>query len=838
MSNNDIIFNILIVEDFNIDREVYRRYLKRDRKYKYNILEAETANQALKLCKDNEIHLILLDFFLPDSDGLEFINALHLIKPSYQIPIIILTGQGDEMIALQLMQNHVADYLVKSKITPEKLCESVHGIFDEYLERQSIPSYSNKIIIAENSKEDRQVYLRYLLKDNYKNYQIIECETGEQLLNICQELIPNLILLDYYLPDGDGVEILEELKYILDLTKIPVIIMTGQKNEEIVVDIIKKGARDYWYKGDITAEFLCQKVDNLMLKNTSLEYELVRNKFYKQLLATISLKVRKSIEIESIIHTSLVEIKKILRCNQIIFCQFQLEDNKSKFYVNSDPKKYDLIVKDSYFKSKDNVNYLKQCGKQIINNLESVNVEDNRYLSFLKKVGIKSTLALPMIINPSEKFNWGVFIAYGYQKVHIWEQHEIEFLEELILQVSVGIKQALLVKELRIAKEKAEAATKMKSAFLANMSHEIRTPMNGILGVADLLSYNPLDKDSLDLVKTIKNSGEILLELINHILDLSKLEAGQIELDIEDFDLSSFIKEVSRIFIYQGEKKGVTFDYRVNGTLANTYSGDSFRIRQILNNLISNAFKFTSQGSIILSVEKVAGDYVNKDVHNIRFAITDTGIGIAKSDYERLFQSFSQVDSSTTRKYGGTGLGLAICKQLVNLMGGEIGVESVVNEGSVFWFTIPLIAKDKITLTNRKSLANINESDSKDNLSITILITEDDKVNQKIIMQVVKRLGYSFDLANNGLECLEKTAENDYDLILMDCQMPYLDGYEATTKLRLNSKTKDIPIIGLTAFAMPEDKDRCLAVGMSDYLSKPFTLKQINESLRKWLHNN
>ncbi len=833
MLNNDVVFNILIVEDFAIDREVYCRYLKKDRKYQYNILEAETASQALKLCKNNNIDLILLDFFLPDSDGLEFINSLNLIKPGYQIPIIILTGQGDETIALQLIQHHVADYLVKSKINQQKLYKSVHKIIDEYLDCQKIPSYSNKIIIAENSKEDRQVYLRYLLKNNYKNHEIIQCETGAELINICQEIIPNLILLDYYLPDADGIDVLEELKYILDLTKIPVVIITAERNEEIVVDIIKKGAKDYWYKGNITSEFLCQKVDNLMLKNTSLEYELVKYKFYKQLLANISLKIRHSIEIKSIINTSITEIRKFLRCDQVIFCYFKKED-KAEFISQSYKQKYNLIIKDKYFKSEENIRDIRNFCTKNIDNIELTKLK-SEYLKFLQRLGIKSVLNLPIFLKSSDdEFIWGVFVAYQYEKIRIWEKDEIELLQELCLQISIGIKQALLVKELKIAKEKAEAATKMKSAFLANMSHDIRTPMNGILGVADLLSYNYLDKESLDFVQTIKNSGETLLALINQILDLSKLEAGQIDLDIEDFDFQSFIQDTCKIFEYQAQKQGLIFNYKINTRLAKTYSGDSFRIRQILNNLITNALKFTSQGSVTLIVKQVDGNYINQDVHNVYFAIEDTGIGISESDYDRLFESFSQVDCSTTRKYGGTGLGLAICKQLVNLMGGEIGMKSVVNEGSTFWFTIPLIGKDKITLTNNKS-NQIEENSQKNNSLVQILVTEDDRINQKIIAQVLKRLGYSYDVVSNGQECLEKVKEKTYDLILMDCQMPYLDGYDTTKELRLNKKTENIPIIGLTAFAMPEDKEKCLAVGMSDYLSKPFTLKQINESLMRWL---
>ncbi|MBL1208928.1 response regulator [Geminocystis sp. GBBB08] len=840
MSNSDLIFTILIVEDFIIDREVYRRYLKKDRKYKYNILEAETGEEALQICETNDIHLILLDFFLPDMDGFDIVDSLHYLKPNHKIPIIILTGHGDEKIALNLMQDRATDYLIKSKITAEKLHNSLHKIFDDYIQNLSVSLTPNKIVIAEKFQQNHHTYIRYLLRDNYKNHEIFECETGEELLQLCKEITPNLILLDYSLSDANGLEILDELKYILDLTKIPVVVMTEQGNEEMVVEIIKKGAKDYWKKDNITVEFLRTKVDTLMLNNTSLEYQFVRNQSYKQLLATISLKIRESIEIEAILNTAVKEIRKFLRCDRVLFFEFN-QDDSGQVVAESYNNKYNsilnLVVKDTYFQNDGKIDYSLNCRKQNISDIDKANI-DKCHLKLLKSLNVKGILALPIIINKKDKLLWGLFIAHHCEKPRIWEEHEIDFLEELCLQIAIGIKQALLVKELKIAKEKAEEATKIKSAFLANMSHEIRTPMNGILGMADLLSDHKLDEESLDFVQTIKNSGEILLGLINQILDLSKLEAGQIELDFEIFNLNEFIKETCQIFRYQAQQKNLELTYEIDTDLDKVYQGDSFRIRQIFNNLVSNALKFTQKGSIKLIAKKLDKTPKDNSIVTVYFAVKDTGIGIAKFNYNRLFQSFSQVDSSTTREYGGTGLGLAICKQLVNLMEGEIGVESIVNEGSTFWFTIPLNVEENIIINHKISTVETVGKNKVIKEYAHILIVEDDKVNQKIIMQVMKRLGYSFDVVNNGQECLEKVAKNNYNLIFMDCQMPILDGYDTTKKLRLNKDTQNLPIIGLTAFAMEGDREKCLAVGMSDYLTKPFSLKQVENLLNKWLSKN
>ncbi|HEY9703780.1 MAG TPA: response regulator, partial [Allocoleopsis sp.] len=714
-----------------------------DTKYQYQILKAETGEAALEIFKESQPDLILLDFLLPDMDGLDVIHSMREMKPDHQIPIIMLTGQGDETIALQVMKDDVIDYLVKAKITAEKLHNAIHKIIDESRNKQSVIQEVTKIILADDTLEDRKIYARYLQKDNQNNYEIIECETAEELLDTCQQIIPNLILLDYYLPDAHGIEILEELQQILDLTKIPVVVMTGQGNEEMVVEVMKKGAKDYWNKKNITSEGLRNKVSNIIVNNTSLEYQLARNQAHKQLLATISLKIRESIEIQDILNNSVVQIRKFLRCDRIAFFQFN-HDYSGEIIAESCSDEYNSILNfkfaDTYFQEQQGrLEYLNHCRKQIISNIDTAIIDDC-HRELLENLQIKAALALPIILDKNEQSLWGLLIAHHCSRPRLWESYEIEFLEELSIQIAIGIKQAILVKELKIAKEKAEAATRAKSAFLANMSHEIRTPMNGILGIADLLSYHELDDQSLDFVETIKNSGQTLLGLINEILDLSKLEAGQIQLDMQRFDLTDFIQETCQIFVYQARKKGLNLTYEIGNNVPKECLGDSFRIRQVLNNLIGNAIKFTQKGTVKVLVKKHNLSLVNREKNQdsvlIYFAVEDTGIGIAKSDYFKLFESFSQVDTSTTRRYGGTGLGLAICKQLVNLMRGEIGVESTLNQGSTFWFTVPLYLKSSADIANKKKIEKKNNNELEHpNQYIKILIVEDETVNQKIITQ-------------------------------------------------------------------------------------------------------
>jgi PAS domain S-box-containing protein len=377
------------------------------------------------------------------------------------------------------------------------------------------------------------------------------------------------------------------------------------------------------------------------------------------------------------------------------------------------------------------------------------------------------------------------------------------------------------------AKEDAIAASRTKSAFLANMSHELRTPLNGVIGMVDLLSRTALDERQRRYADVARDSARLLLSVINDILDFSKIEAGKLDLERADFSLTDVIEEVAGILEISAEDKGIALRRRCDPALSRPLVGDPARIRQVLVNLVNNAIKFTDRGEVVVGAavleQSEAGVVVQIEVR-------DTGIGIAEDAVPRLFQPFSQVDASTTRQHHGSGLGLAICRELVERMGGQIGVRSAPGAGSTFSFTLPLAkaAPDgepaEEGLPPRAAAAAGGR----------ILLVEDSPISAELAGEILRTAGYSFDLASNGARAVEAVRREPYDLVLMDCQLPLVDGYEATRRIRaleadgkLPRPAAPIPIVALTASATTGDLERCLAAGMNDYVSKPLDARRL-----------
>ncbi|HPP46534.1 MAG TPA: ATP-binding protein [Accumulibacter sp.] len=398
------------------------------------------------------------------------------------------------------------------------------------------------------------------------------------------------------------------------------------------------------------------------------------------------------------------------------------------------------------------------------------------------------------------------------------------------------IERSAALAEAAAARQAAEAGSQAKSDFLATMSHEIRTPINGIIGMTEMLRASGLNSQQQRFADTAHQSGQHLLAIISDILDFSKVEAGKLELEHIPFNLHELIDSINALFMPIANSKGLQLLCQVSSDLPDRVVGDPVRLRQILSNLINNAIKFTPRGKVSIRAHFVRR---HSEMAVCRFEVEDNGVGISEQAQGYLFKAFVQADSSTTRRFGGSGLGLVIAKRLLDLMGGQIGLKSQLGLGTLFWFELPL-GKPATNLQPRTKMATLHENrPNPAKFRGRVLVAEDNPVNQAVVSAMLESLGVTYELADNGRIAIERLRHASFDLLLMDCQMPEMDGFSATAAIRDRERasraSRRLPIMALTANAVAGDRERCLAAGMDDYLSKPFTREQLASALARWL---
>jgi PAS domain S-box-containing protein len=785
--------NILLIEDNPGDARLIDIYLKESFDNIFTLVTADYLSKGLELLEKQSFTIIISDLSLPDSDGLDTFKKIHDKAPD--TPIIVLTGMEDEAMGINAMKLGAQDFLVKGKLKIGSLKRSITYSIErsrllnelqektKNLQEKTEALNKEKLKLAEAQKLAHIGNWEWILDTNIFNwseelYNIYKISPGEV---ITQERVLEMTHVadrDYFKNTlEESIRRRKPFNFYYRIIRSDKVIRTLDAKGEVITDEHGNVISVIGTSQDVSERVNEEEMEKLAVAATKSNNSVIiadndgKIKWVNEGFTKLT-----GYTLEEIVDT---HGELLRRGNETGLSQ------QAAFYQSVIKEKKPVIYESKNF-AKDGREYW------VITTLTPVLNKDG---------AVERILAIESDITLRKKIEEELIEANNIAKKSLKEANRA--LEELMK-----------------TRKELEELMKVKEQFLANMSHEIRTPMNAIVGFTSLLLKTNLTAEQTQYINAVKTSGENLLVIINDILDFSKIQSGKFVFEETEFRLSQVISTLTEMMLPKSTDKNIRLTTRIDKDIPDNLIGDPTRLNQVLLNLVGNAIKFTEKGEVKIAVEMLSE--VN-DVVELKFSVIDTGIGIPKNKLKTIFEGFTQASNETTRKYGGTGLGLTIVKQLIELQKGSIAVESTEGEGSVFSFVLKL--KKNLHPESKKN--KIEEVEPDIDQVLNILLVEDNLLNQILAKKVLNDWKWNVEVAENGAVAIEKLGKNNFDLVLMDIQMPEMDGYEATKLIRtsFDPPKSDIPIIAMTAHALAGEAEKCLNIGMDDYISKPFDKK-------------
>ncbi|KST69558.1 hybrid sensor histidine kinase/response regulator [Mastigocoleus testarum] len=865
---------ILIIDDCLEDRETYRRYLTRDRNYDYVILEAELGSEGLELWRKHQLDGVLLDYLLPDINGIEFLEELQKETQLNNLPVVMLTGQGDESVAVKAMKAGASDYIIKGKTTAEELRLAINSAIDKFNLRAQLRKSQDRLELALDTA------VMGTWEWNLQTNSFICSQLLAQVLDISENtcLATYQSFLEIIIPeDRDIVD--RSIRYAISHKSEYQLEFRHFRRDGSIAWIESRG-KIYCDRRNEPLRAIATFTDITEAKNQ--EQEIQKFFLQERLVYQIAQQVRQSLNLKEILETTVNQVRLFLNCDRVVIFQFTLPDWNGRVLTESVGSGWLAILGKEIYDPCFATNWVEKYKRGRVQKVE--NIHDGKltpcHVDLLAQFQVQANLVVPIL--EAENL-WGLLIAHQCSKPRQWQDLEISLLRQLATQVGIAIQQSLLFDQVKtelserkktqedlqnslqreqFLREEAEKANRIKDEFLAILSHELRSPLNPILGWSKILLKDRKldDKRKKQALQIIERNAKIQSQLIEDLLDISRILRGKLKLEAEEISLVRIISSALETVRLSAEAKDIDLRFLVDTSqqlnssnlteVINTESelwetgieynnpaylvlGDSARLQQIVWNLLSNGVKFTPKGGK-LTVQLKAVE------SQAQVIVTDTGKGITQEFLPHVFDYFRQADSATTRRFGGLGLGLAIVRYLVEMHGGTVKADSLgKDQGATFTVCFPLLEVAK-TKENDNSLST-DQIESHNLEGLRILVVDDELDSREFISFVLEQDGAEVTTAKSALEALQIFPNLQADLLVSDIGMPEMDGYMLLREIRSMQPEEggNIPAIALTAYAGELDRKQALSVGFHSHVAKPVepdnfisvVLKLINKSV-------